>query len=106
MSALYRRTRFCSQQKSERTPERRRIVIIESPALSTMRANKYVGPQIARLFVESQDIELPLEPNTKAVEKRLVEKGDIGTLSEDFTSFFNVGPDSSDSLEEEIILFI
>lgn len=64
-----------------------------------MRGNIYFCAPSLRLYIGSEEILLPLEQDTKAAEKSLVEDEDIRTTSEDFTSDSNARADSSDSLE-------
>lgn len=71
-----------------------------------MRKNIDFGTQRFRLNIGSEEILLPLEPDTKAAEKQLMTGEEIWMPSEDLTSDCEAVPDSADTSEEELVLTI
>lgn len=50
----------------------------------SLRANMDCGIRSLRLHIDSEELVLPLEPDTTSIDKKLVEGEDIGRPREDF----------------------
>lgn len=64
----------------------------------------YIGAQRVRLYARSELTVLPLEQDTKAIEKRLIKEEYIITPSEEFSSNASTGPDLLDFSRKELAL--
>lgn len=81
-------------------------IIIGLPILLVMRGNMDFGANFVRLLTGTEWIVLPLERYIRSTEKKLVEGEYMGNPSGNFTSDLSVGPESSESSEEEKFLGI